>query len=99
MKNRSFSVRTVLFAMAVVLGFTLAVPAQAQFVCVGNSSGTVVPPGTADGSGATATGGPNVACGTNANASGVGSQNTATGPSADAHGDNVRNVATGNNAN
>jgi hypothetical protein len=58
--------------LAVVLAASLAPPqAQAQFVCVGNANGATVPANTADGAGATAAGGTNVACGTGANASGI----------------------------
>lgn len=45
--------------------------ARAQFVCVGNATGALTPPGTADGDGATATGAGSVACGTDATASGT----------------------------
>ena len=66
-------------------------PAQAQFVCVGNATGALVPPGTADGDGATATGIGAVACGTGtvangASSSAFGSNNTVTGANSGAFG-------------
>jgi trimeric autotransporter adhesin len=86
-------------ALAVGLACSRGVPsAQAQFVCVGNATGATVPPGTADGAGATAAGGGNVACGTNANASG-GIGSTAIGNAANASGGHSLNVAIGSQAN
>src|SRR5713101_3293637 len=72
----------------VALGLTLAIPAEAQFICGGSVDGTE-PQG---GGGATASGGvSNFACGTKAQALGRNGQNTATGIAADAHGDNSGN--------
>jgi autotransporter adhesin len=71
-------------------------PAVAQFICVGNATGAAVPPGTADGGGATATGSTaNFACGSTAVASGTGSGNSATGTNANAGGNGSNNTATG----
>jgi hypothetical protein len=71
-----------LVALAVALAPS---PAAAQFVCIGNATGAAVPPGAADGAGASA--GPNsVACGTDAIASG--SNATAIGNRALAFGTN-----------
>jgi hypothetical protein len=46
--------------------------ARAQFVCIGNATGAAVPPGTADGAGATAFPSNSVACGDGAHADGGG---------------------------
>jgi trimeric autotransporter adhesin len=78
-------------AAALTIGI---VPAQAQFICVGNATGTAVPPGTANGAGAAAAGtSSNFACGQNANAAGTNSSNTATGTAANA------SAATGSSSN
>jgi len=75
-------------ALGAVAALSLAPqPAQAQFVCVGNTDGDIVPTNaTASGDGADAAGNTlNFACGTNANASGSSSSaNTAIGVDADA---------------
>ena len=88
-------------AIAALGGSLLASrPAAAQFICVGNATGALVPPGTADGAGATAAGsGNNVACGPFANASGDNAVNTAIGLQANASGVNGSNTATGTEAN
>jgi trimeric autotransporter adhesin len=83
---------------SVLAAFVGAPQAQAQFVCIGNATGTLTPPGTADGALATAAGGlpqANNACGSNANASGTNSDNTAIGNSANASGPFSRNTALG----
>lgn len=88
--------------LAVLAAGLESTPAAAQFVCVGNATGATVPPATADGAGANASGGvSNVACGSSANASGSGdiSSNTATGTASNASGDGSLNTATGNSAN
>ena len=56
-----FPLSAVRLLTAAALGCVVAVcigapQAQAQFVCVGNANGAAVPPGIADGAGATATG-------------------------------------------
>src|SRR5437660_797602 len=62
-------------AAVVVLGLTFALagprPAEAQFICVGNPTGALVPPATADGQGATGTAASSVACGPGAVATGA----------------------------
>src|SRR5437764_9008259 len=92
-------------ASAAALCIIMTSPAAAQFVCVGNATGALVPPATADGAGATAAGSANnVACGTTANATGVNSNNTATGSGANASGTGgvvpiTANTATGFSSN
>jgi len=94
MKKQFCSARIVLFVIAVVLGFTFAVPAEAQFICVGNTTGTAVgngiPAASADGAGAivSGAGSGNFACGQIADAGGNSSFNTAIGTLANAFGDN-----------
>ena len=50
--------RAILLASCAMLSALplLPQPAAAQFICIGNATGAAVPPGTADGAGATATG-------------------------------------------
>jgi hypothetical protein len=88
-------------AFAVVVAALLSPErANAQFICVGNSTGATVPPATADGAGATATGAPdNFACGQNAAANGTNANNTAVGSLAAAGGNNSFNTALGSIAN
>src|SRR5262249_23188952 len=85
--------RTIFAGLIGCLSWTCmaAQPAQAQFVCVGNSTGATVPTlSTADGAGATAAGnGDNVACGTSATAAGTVSSNTAIGIAANASGSGI----------
>jgi trimeric autotransporter adhesin len=95
MKSYFFRNPSLSRAAIAALGLALIVglgtpPAAAQFVCDRTT------PGGADG--ATATGGFNVACGTNAWADGAFSRNSAFGI-ANAHGDASINTATGFNAN
>jgi len=74
-------------------------PAHAQFICVGNADGDIVPTNTtADGNGATV-GGSSVVYGTMADATGLDSNNTAVGNSADASDRAAANTAVGNSAN
>jgi autotransporter adhesin len=93
------------FVAASALGSVLAAcigppQAQAQFVCIGNATGTTTPPGPADGAGATLTIlGNNVACGPSANAVGANGTNEALGASANASGNVATNVAVGASAN
>src|SRR5882724_4956498 len=101
MSTQVHTVRAILLSIF-VLGFLFAaVPAEAQFVCLGNATGAAVgnglPDTNADGAGATASGttSANLACGQNANASGNNSANTATGFLANASGDTSFNIATG----
>lgn len=96
-KGHAPSSRFLLIVVALALGATLSPePAKAQFVCVGNATGALVPLATADGDGATAAGSTsNFACGTSADASGGFSSNTATGFTANASGDFSSNTATG----
>src|SRR5262245_1930904 len=97
--------RTALLAgcaiVAVAAGVSLGPrPAAAQFVCVGNATGATVGPATASGSGATAAGSGNFACGPGTNASGTGSGNYASGVNANASGsNNAFNLAIGTGAN
>jgi hypothetical protein len=89
-------------AMMMISANALTAPsAQAQFICVGNSTGTTVPPGTADGGGAAANlSADNLACGTGAQASGGGGAgNTAVGVNASADGAQSSNTASGFRAN
>src|SRR5262245_318954 len=67
-------------------------PAQAQFVCVGSTTGAV----PVDGALASATGSPgNFACGPNPHAQGASSTNSAVGPDARADGNFSHNSANG----
>src|SRR5262245_49762645 len=99
-KSLVYSHHAVALLAIAALGLALALPAQAQFVCVGSATGATVPPAKSDGAGATAPGdAANVACGTNAKANGAGSGNSAFGINATAMGDGSINTATGNSAN
>ena len=106
MKFRSSVVRATLLiatALGCVVAACIGAPqAQAQFVCVGNPNGAVVPPGPANGDGATATGISTMACGSGANATGdfataTGTVAAATGLAATATGES--SLANGTRAN
>src|SRR5215472_2551295 len=82
LKSKPSGVRLTLAALLVTSGFIWLPAAQAQFICAGSADGsTGLGP-----QGASATGGVNVACGTNANAQGAISTNTALGSNANASG-------------
>jgi trimeric autotransporter adhesin len=87
--------------LAITAGVLIASPVQAQFICVGNATGTTVPPATADGGGAVALlSANNLACGTGAQASGGGgAANMAVGINAVADGAQSSNTAVGFGAN
>ena len=74
MKFRLSAVRATILtgtALGCVVAACIGAPqAQAQFVCIGNPDGALVPPGAAFGFGATATGISTMACGTFAAATG-----------------------------
>ena len=90
-------------ALGCVVAACIGAPqAQAQFVCIGNPDGALVPPGAAFGFGATATGISTMACGTFAAATGdfataTSFNATATGLAATATGEN--SLANGTRAN
>jgi trimeric autotransporter adhesin len=101
MSNIQLLRASLLAAFAILVAAMLSPErANAQFICVGNATGATVPPGTASGAGASATGGTdNVACGTDANATGNNGGNTSVGKTSSAAGDNSFNTAMGNFAN
>jgi trimeric autotransporter adhesin len=98
MKFRLSAVRATLLtatALGCVVAACIGAPqAQAQFVCIGNPDGALVPPGAAFGGFSTATGISSMACGTFAAATG----DFATATSANATANGLAATATGENS-